>query len=66
MNIINNNTNDNNNNNKMRKTRIHIDSGYRNKIPKNILSNIKYLVNNPLYFIKNSSEIIIYCKDHNY
>ena len=66
MNIINNNLDNNNNNNKIRKTRIHIDSGYRNKIPKNILSNIKYLVNNPLYFIKDSTEITIYCKDHNY
>ena len=67
MNIINNvDLNNIDNNNKIRKTRIHIDSSYRNKIPKNILNNIKYLNNNPLYFIKNSSEIIIYCKDHNY
>jgi hypothetical protein len=63
---LNNIDNNNSNNNKIRKTRIHIDSSYRNKIPKNILSNIKYLNNNPLYFIKNSSEIIIYCHNHNY
>jgi hypothetical protein len=63
---INNNDINNIDDNKIRKTRIHVDSGYRNKIPKNILSNIKYLHSNPLYFIKNSSEIVIYCHDHGY
>ena len=55
----------NKNDNNYRKTILNIDSKNRNLIPKNVLSNTFYLTENPLFFISGSSEIIIFCNNHN-
>ncbi len=57
---------DNSNKKKYRKTIINIDSKFRNQVPKNILDNIHYLNNNPLFFINNTSEIIIHDTNHGF